>query len=186
MSLLAFTENDIVPDVLDHPPNNRVEVKYGASEVSLGNELTPTSVREEPLLKYPSQDGRYYTVIMTDPDAPSRSNPIRREFRHWLVVNVPGSDVSKGEVLTAYVGSGPPKGSGLHRYIFLVYEQPEKIAFEEKFVSNHEVGTRPSFSARKFAEKYHLELTAGNFYQAQYDDSVPELHKQLGIQPAKA
>ena len=27
-----------------------------------------------------------------DPDAPSRSNPIYREFVHWVVVNIPGNE----------------------------------------------------------------------------------------------
>lgn len=40
---------------------------------------------------------------------------------------------------------------------------------------------REKFSAKKFAEKYKLNLFAGNFYQAQYDDFVPTLHAQLGF-----
>lgn len=32
------------------------------------------------------------------------------EWHHWLVVNIPQNDVAKGEVLSEYVGSGPPKG----------------------------------------------------------------------------
>lgn len=40
---------------------------------------------------------------------------------------------------------------------------------------------RGGFSIRKFAEKYKLgDPIAGNFYQAQYDDYVPILYKQLG------
>lgn len=54
-----------------------------------------------------------------DPDAPSRADPKWGEWRHWLVVNIPGCDVSKGEALSVYIGSGPPQGTGLHRYIFL-------------------------------------------------------------------
>lgn len=50
--------------------------------------------------------------VLTDPDAPSRANPVRREFRHWLVGNIPGDKVDEGETLTEYVGSGPPKGTG--------------------------------------------------------------------------
>jgi phosphatidylethanolamine-binding protein (PEBP) family uncharacterized protein len=50
--------------------------------------------------------------------------------RHWVVVNIPGSDVSKGDVLSTYIGAGPPKGTGLHRYVFLVYEQSAKIKAE--------------------------------------------------------
>lgn len=45
---------------------------------------------------------------------------------------------------------------------------------------------RPLHSAEKFAEKYKLELQAGNFYQAQYDDSVLELQKTLNIPSALA
>jgi phosphatidylethanolamine-binding protein (PEBP) family uncharacterized protein len=37
---------------------------------------------------------------------------VRREFRHWLVGNIPGDKVNQGETLTEYVGSGPPKDTG--------------------------------------------------------------------------
>lgn len=40
---------------------------------------------------------------------------------------------------------------------------------------------RAKFSIAKFAKKYNLGApVAGNFYQAEYDDYVPELYKQLG------
>lgn len=61
-----------------------------------------------------------------DPDAPSRQDPKFREFHHWLVVNIPGSDLARGKVLSDYVGSGPPQGTGemrkgfLDRRLFLV------------------------------------------------------------------
>lgn len=48
-----------------------------------------------------------------DPDAPSRTDPKFREWNHWCVVNIPGSDVSRGEVLSQYVGSGPPQGTSI-------------------------------------------------------------------------
>ena len=32
------------------------------------------------------------------------------EWHHWLVVNIPNNDISSGETLSEYVGSGPPKG----------------------------------------------------------------------------
>jgi phosphatidylethanolamine-binding protein (PEBP) family uncharacterized protein len=51
-------------------------------------------------------------VVATDPDAPSRTNPVRREVRHWLVGNIPGDKVDQGDTLTEYVGSGPPKNKG--------------------------------------------------------------------------
>lgn len=64
---------------------------------------------------------------MTDLDPPSRNDPMFREIRHWLVINIPGIDVNAGETLFAFIGSGPPKDKGLHRYVFLVYKQNDKI-----------------------------------------------------------
>ncbi len=56
---------------------------------------------------------------LSDPDAPSREDPKFGEWRHWLVVNIPGNNIASGEVQAEYVGAGPPKGTGLHRYIIL-------------------------------------------------------------------
>lgn len=93
--------------------------------MNLGNELTPTQVKDVPTLTWDADNNAYYTVLMVDPDAPSRMKPEQREFRHWLVMNVPGCSVAQGDEVIGYLGSGPPKGTGLHRYIFLVYKQPD-------------------------------------------------------------
>lgn len=77
----------------------------------------------------------------TDPDAPSRAKPEFREWHHWLVGNIPGNDVGKGETLSEYVGSGPPQGTGLHRYVFLVYKQNDKINFDEPRLTNRSIYT---------------------------------------------
>lgn len=73
---------------------------------------------------------------MTDPDAPSRADPANGEVRHWYVVNIPGNNVAAGETLFAYIGSGPPKDTGLHRYVFLAFKQSGKLVFDEPRVSN--------------------------------------------------
>ncbi|KHJ88864.1 phosphatidylethanolamine-binding protein [Oesophagostomum dentatum] len=51
-------------------------------------------------------------VFHADPDAPSRKEATYREWHHWLIVNVPENDIAKGDVLSEYIGSGPPKGTG--------------------------------------------------------------------------
>lgn len=75
-------------------------------------------------------------MTVLDPDAPSRKEPTFREWHHWLVGNIPGGEVSKGQVLSEYIGSGPPQGTGLHRYVFLIYKQNGKIEFGEKKLTN--------------------------------------------------
>ena len=54
------------------------------------------------------EDGEVFTLIMVDPDAPSRAEPTAREWVHWCVSNIPGDSVEKGAPKYAYVGAGPP------------------------------------------------------------------------------
>ena len=55
------------------------------------------------------------------------SDPKFREWRHWTVVNIPGMNINAGHLAAVYVGAGPPKGTGYHRYVFLLYKQPSTI-----------------------------------------------------------
>lgn len=92
-------------------------MSFGNLEVNLGNELKPTNVRNIPTkIVYPFSKGKYYTLCMTDPDAPTRTKAIYREWLHWLVVNIPENKIDQGETLAEYIGSGPPPKTGLHRY----------------------------------------------------------------------
>ncbi|CAH1155348.1 unnamed protein product [Phaedon cochleariae] len=178
----SMEKHGVVPDVVDVAPEQVIEVSYpSGAKVEHGNVLTPTLVKDVPTVKWEADKSAFYTVCMTDPDAPSRKEPKFREWHHWLVGNVPGSDVGKGEVLSQYVGSGPPQGTGLHRYVFLVYKQNGKLTFDEKRLTNTSGDGRGGFSIRKFASKYNLgQPIAGNLYQAEFDDYVPILYKQLG------
>ncbi|GIZ02174.1 phosphatidylethanolamine-binding protein 1 [Caerostris extrusa] len=176
-----FEDAGIVPDVIDVAPPYVAEVRYNDNVVNLGNELTPTQVKDPPThINWPIEEDAFYTLCMTDPDAPSRANPKYREWHHWLVVNIPGTNVTEGMVMSEYVGSGPPQGTGLHRYVFLVYKQPGTINPDEKKLSNRSGDHRGRFKIANFARKYHLSNPiAGNFYQAQWDDYVPKLYEQL-------
>lgn len=132
-----------------------------------GNELAPMQVRDAPAVTYPAEPRSYYTLLFTDPDAPSRDKADLREVRHWAVVNIPGNDVSAGETLVEYVGSGPPEGTGLHRYVFLVFKQPGKLTFDETYVSDTYVSDTSCLYIRKstgiYSILHHLIeiLTAG-------------------------
>lgn len=104
-------EEEIIPDVLQSLPDvDLLKVSYSEKlKVDLGNKLTPTQVKEHPKVEYDANPNDFYTLLMTDPDAPSRMEPTLREFRHWLVVNIPGNDIKNGETVMEYIGSGPPK-----------------------------------------------------------------------------
>ncbi|KAK6643612.1 hypothetical protein RUM43_005122 [Polyplax serrata] len=173
---------EVVPDVVKSVPSEVAEIKYGNLALNLGNELTPAQVKNPPsTIKWKADEGTFYTLCMTDPDAPSRKEPKFREWHHWLVVNIPGNDLEKGETLSEYIGSGPPKGTGLHRYVFLIYKQNSKMETSHlRKLSNTSGDHRGKFSIQKFSEEHNLgNPIAGNFFQAQWDDYVPILYKQL-------
>lgn len=85
-------------------------------------------------------------MVSTDPDAPSRKDPKRREWHHFLVVNKKGSDISSGTVLSDYVGSGLPKGTGLHW----------PLKWDEPILSNRPGGHLGKFKVASFHKKYEL------------------------------
>jgi len=185
----TFEKDEIVKDMHIKAPTSLLQVKYGAVDVTPGIVLTPTQVKDPPTLDWQAEPSSFYTVVMNDPDAPSRADPKFREWHHWCVVNIPGKDVSAGEVLTEYVGSGPPKGTNLHRYVFLVYKQKSgRQQFTEKHLTNRSGDGRGKQSVSKFAAAHSLgDPVAGNYYQAEWDDYVPKLYEQLsGKLPAKA
>ncbi|KAF0991114.1 hypothetical protein HZS_4891 [Henneguya salminicola] len=167
-------------DVVDIVPDKEVIVTYGVHKVDHGKELTPTQVKEKPHVTWDAEEGKLYTLIMTDPDAPSRNDPKYREWFHWVVVNIPGNDVSKGEECYGYIGAAPPHGTGLHRYIFLVFEQPGHIPAKEKKHSSTDTSDRPNQKSMAISKKYSLGHPKFiNVFQAKYDDYVPKLYQKL-------
>ncbi|XP_075984222.1 protein D3-like [Anticarsia gemmatalis] len=181
-ALQSFIANEIVTDVIPVAPDAVANVLYPSGvEVNEGNVLTPTQVKDRPTVTWEADPDAYYTVAMVDPDVPSRVNRSQGEWQHWIVGNFPGNGEDCGETLSEYVGAGPPAGSGFHRYVFLVYEQPCLLTFDEPRLNNTSMANRPLFSITRFAEKYNLgDPIAGNFFQAEYDDYVPILFAQLG------
>ncbi|KAJ8952507.1 hypothetical protein NQ318_003303 [Aromia moschata] len=177
----SWTAKKVVPEVIAEVPSSKLEVKYPEVAVNEGNVLKPVQVKSPPQVSWKYDENSLYTLCMTDPDAPSRIKPTAREWHHWLVVNIPETSVSKGEILSEYIGAGPPKGSGLHRYVLVVYKQPGKITCDEERLTNKSGKGRAKFSIKKFAEKYNLgQPVAGNFFEAEFDDYVLKLYKQLG------
>ena len=93
--------------------------------------------------------------------------------------------MAEGEVISSYTGSGPPAGTGLHRYAFLVFEQPAgsgKLTFNDEVrdLTATNPQSRASFSTKAFTTKYNLgSPIAGNFFQAKWDESVPPPSKAL-------
>nr|ALS40431.1 putative odorant-binding protein A5-1 [Zeugodacus tau] len=177
-----FRDLEVVPDILDEPPKELLKIEYaGGLDVGRGEEFTPTQTKNEPQVDWTAEPDAFYTIIMTNPDIPTRQNPATREWLHWLVVNIPGTDLSRGYVIDPYVGPLNPKESGLVRNVFLIYKRLGKQEFDEPILNNTNVAGHERFSSKDFAKKYDMKLVAGNIFQSRWDEYVTFLHKQFGI-----
>ncbi|XP_072538724.1 phosphatidylethanolamine-binding protein 4 [Salminus brasiliensis] len=99
-----------------------------------------------------------YTLIMVDPDAPSRTNPTRSHWRHWVLVDIEGKGLRagdvKGTVLSEYTRPTPPQHTGFHRYQFLLYEQPTDQVLS---LSEQEKNSLGNWDPQAFVQKFKLE-----------------------------
>eukprot|EP00761_Pharyngomonas_kirbyi_P002442 gb/GECH01002446.1/.p1 GENE.gb/GECH01002446.1/~~gb/GECH01002446.1/.p1 ORF type:complete len:214 (+),score=53.57 gb/GECH01002446.1/:1-642(+) len=127
-------------------------------------------VQNEPLVEWePSTSSReddMYTVVMTDPDAPSANDPRMAEWCHWIRVNMTGNRSVSGslaENAVPYMPPSPPRGSGVHRYCVALFQQPsgkrlknlrETRRLEEEGGSK----ARAHWSLKEFAERHGLGL----------------------------
>jgi len=177
----AIVDNGIAKDVLDVTPSKALNICYDNKLTLETNAVyTPTQVQNAPKVSYEAKDDEYYTLIMTDPDAPTRSDPKFGEWRHYLVTNIPGNKVEQGEVLSPFIGSGPPPKTGLHRYIYILCQQPSKIHFKGELRCPVSGDSRNNWKAADFIKKWNLNPVGCDFYQAEYDDYVPVLYQTLG------
>ncbi|XP_044539892.1 phosphatidylethanolamine-binding protein 1-like, partial [Gracilinanus agilis] len=70
--------------------------------------------------------------------------------------------------------------AGLHRYVWLVYEQTGPLKCDERVLCNRSGDHRGKFKVAAFRSKYKLGApVAGTCYQAEWDDYVPRLYEQL-------
>ncbi|XP_030081258.1 protein D2 [Drosophila hydei] len=167
-------EHGIIPDVVTCIPEYVVSILYPCEiTVSPGCHLTPFQVRREPIIRWMADPHKFYTLALIDPDAPSRAKPTYREWLHWLVGNIPGCDVVRGQQIVEYIGSRPPAETGKHRYVFVVFKQLCEVDFDESYIPRATYDGRPCFSLRRFAKKYALgNPVALNFFFAKWENDL--------------
>ncbi|CAH0387401.1 unnamed protein product [Bemisia tabaci] len=168
----AFSEHQIVPDVVDDPPVNKSTILFPLNRSpEFGNEMNLSIHKHICWAQWPGTMNDTYTLIYTIPDVPSRDNPTSGEYQVWVVGNIEGPIYMENGTLTEYIKPTHPNGTGLHRHVFLVYKQPfgRFIRFDEPFLDakTRLDPRRYKFSTRAFARKYNLgKPAAGNFFLA--------------------
>src|SRR5699024_7453450 len=98
------------------------------------------------LVAWPTEPETLYTLLLTDADVPEAE----KDILHWAVGNIAGINIATGETWGLYEGANPPKGSGVHRYVFRVYKQSEKLTLDR-------FKTRIGFNLEEFVAKNKLQ-----------------------------
>lgn len=129
----------------DFLPSLMLGIEWHKEEADLGNTIKPKKVQKAPTIElrddisscanYACASNMTYTIVLTDPDAPSRDNPEWSEVCHWIATGVPITSASgrcrEGDIVKAskrkikevmpYKPPGPPPKTGKHRYVFLAF-----------------------------------------------------------------
>lgn len=133
--------------------------------VQPGATYAVSDTQDEPTVSFNAPAGQpeaKYTVVLADPDAPSREDPKWGPYMHFALADVvPGQ--AAGTTLVSYMGPAPPQGTGPHRYVFLVYAQP----VDRTPQLGKDAEDRPKFDVAKFATDNELDLVGATFYYAE-------------------
>ncbi|GAB4833893.1 hypothetical protein Ancab_032140 [Ancistrocladus abbreviatus] len=133
----------VIGDVVDmFVPSVNMSVYYGSKHVTCGCTIKPSMTATAPAVNIAGHADAFYTLVMTDPDAPSPSEPFMREWVHWIVADIPGrTSTSCGRQVVEYIGPQPPVG--IHRYIFVLFEQKHPLGSVEQPSSRANFNTPP-------------------------------------------
>ena len=137
----------------DFQPSVYVTLSYPSRHktVDLGNKIKPKKVTSPPVFHIePSTVGpartvrsnMTYTLVLSDPDATSRAEPVKGQMCHWIVTNLTlpvQSSNSDGALdwlssfysakesedkgikgIIPYLPPTPPPKTGYHRYVFVL------------------------------------------------------------------
>jgi len=97
-----------------------MEVYYDNKLVNNNEFLKPSETKDKPQIKYPFENNKLYTLLMRDPDS------VYGNRFHWIAINIV-NDIKNGNDLLSYTGPAPPPKTGMHHYIFELYEQDRSI-----------------------------------------------------------
>ncbi|XP_066148395.1 large ribosomal subunit protein mL38 [Euwallacea fornicatus] len=148
--------------------------------VHYGNILKPEDAALKPELTFESDDSSLWTLVLTNPDGHFQDND--KEYVHWFVANIPGNKVDKGEVIINYLQPFPPKGTGYHRYIFILYKQNRKLDFSKYKKSGlcHNLSDR-TFKTYDFYKSLQDDITPAGLalFQSDWSPSVKQFYHEV-------
>ena len=131
-------------------------LKFGPTLISDNITLDTLQARQPLTIKLPSSPSSpgLTTLIFYDTSAPYPENNFNSPYLHYLLVNIPNSDVKRGQDIVKYKPPHPPANSLPHVYVVGWYEQKEEIEMEKE----EDEEERVKFGLQDFIDENGLEL----------------------------
>ncbi|XP_025425183.1 putative odorant-binding protein A5 isoform X2 [Sipha flava] len=173
---LSLLQHGIIPDVIPFPPIEPVLVRYASgAEAKYGNVIDVEDLVKPPDVSWNLGSNNFYTFGLIDAGITSRIDCHTTTFLQWLVINIPESDIAKGYTMAPFVRSLPKKKvfgqSVYYRYVYLVYQQMDKIEGYEILKFKSEITNRTGFSMFDVCSEFLMDKpVAGNLVLVKYKD----------------
>ncbi|XP_013782939.1 39S ribosomal protein L38, mitochondrial-like [Limulus polyphemus] len=153
--------------------------KY-VTPVHRGNIIYPSEAVKEPTVAYNAEKDSLWTLVLTNPDGHLLDG--QSEYLHWFVGNIKGNDLTTGNVVFHYLQPFPPRGTGYHRYVFILYKQEGKIDYSLKKqpFPCHSLKAR-TFKTFDFYKAHQDQLTPAGmaFFQSTWDQSLTDFFHNM-------
>jgi phosphatidylethanolamine-binding protein (PEBP) family uncharacterized protein len=141
------------------PPEFTFDVSWpsGARATEEGAVASMAATQAAPHISWTPIPNTLFTLIVWDPDAAPES----RAWLHWLVTNIQGGELTGGHEVVPWAPPTPPAGTGVHRYIFGLFQQGWPLTIR--------VADRPLFNPKRFAELNGLRPIGYRATQVSHD-----------------
>ncbi|XP_018905999.2 protein D3 isoform X1 [Bemisia tabaci] len=165
----------VVPQLIPEGPRQYLWVEWlDGKKAEYGNLLDPHICEEKPqLITWKLEEGKHHTLIFVDADKKNEGVRGENPYLHWLCVNIDGPEILQGLNVAKYHPPKPAKDTGVHRFIWFLYEQPNGRQYFEfspiKDTLEDPSPHRANFSVIDFAQRNNLgRVLAANMFRAEY------------------
>jgi hypothetical protein len=183
-----FTQAALVPQLLaTFNPTALLTINFeGVGDVSPGQALTQDQVSPTPSIKITANSSvdlsGNFTLAMVDADIVGADES--SITRHWLEngVTVSNDQVSNSSAtaITSYAGPAPAEGSGPHRYVVILLQQPSSFSPPSDLQPNAGVA---KFDFNGYVKQSQLgPIVAANYFTVEVGTSTTSISATSAVQ----